>query len=212
GYHRPRSIYSRGLRILAARRRARSHSLSLQPFLMECEVIVVGSGIGGLTTAALLASRGVEVCLFERQSVVGGCVANVEHLGYSFEPTAGLYSGWESGGIWERIFSELKTPPPQIRQLSPSYVVRLPDGRDVSVSHDREHFEEALARTFPDCANAAIDFYHQLAQIDPNRAGDNEVVANRLAGVSQEFRLFVDVQLQTLAQRTSADCTIADAA
>src|SRR5881392_2553832 len=74
---------------------------------MDFEVIVIGGGIGGLTTAALLAARGVNVCLFERQSRVGGCVANFEHLGYTFEPTAGLYSGWGPAGIYEKIFSEL---------------------------------------------------------------------------------------------------------
>ena len=72
--------------------------------LMECEVIVVGAGIGGLTTAALLAARGVNVCVFERQSQVGGCAASFEHLGYSFEPTCGLYSGWEAGASGSESF------------------------------------------------------------------------------------------------------------
>lgn len=179
---------------------------------MEYEVIVVGGGIGGLTTAALLASRGVHVGLFERQSRVGGCVANFEHLGYRFEPTAGLYSGWESGGVWERTFSELSTPPPTVNKLSPSYVVRLPSGRDVPVSNNSEGFEENLATGFPDCASAAIKFFRQLEEVDSAASSKDELVSDLLTATSPEFRLFIDVQLQTLAQRTTAECTTAHAA
>ncbi len=42
---------------------------------MSYEVVVVGAGIGGLTTAALLAARGVSVCLLEKSSQTGGCAS-----------------------------------------------------------------------------------------------------------------------------------------
>src|SRR5688572_132104 len=52
---------------------------------MDAEVVVVGAGIGGLTAAALLAARGMNVCVLERASSLGGCAANFEKFGYSFE-------------------------------------------------------------------------------------------------------------------------------
>jgi phytoene dehydrogenase-like protein len=150
--------------------------------------------------------------LFERQSRVGGCVANFEHLGYAFEPTAGLYSGWESGGTWERIFSELPLPQPAITKLSPNFVVRIPEGRDVTVCDDRERFETGLTNAFPECANAAINFFRKLDEINERDNGLNEAIARLLSDTSREFRLFVEVQLQTFAQCSRADCSTSRAA
>jgi phytoene dehydrogenase-like protein len=95
---------------------------------MTHEVVVVGGGIGGLTVAALLAARGVDVCLLERQPEVGGCVASMEKFGYTFEPTLGLYSGWGKGETFERVFSELPVTPPEVRLVDPSFVAQLEDG------------------------------------------------------------------------------------
>src|SRR5258708_6803955 len=143
---------------------------------MDYEVVVVGGGIGGLTTAALLAARGVKVCLLERNSRVGGCVANFEHLGYAFEPTAGLYSGWGPDGVYQRIFSELPIGRPQVDRLSPSYVVRLADGIEVALSDDAHQFESDLRSAFPECAQAAVAFYHLLDGI-VDQASANQAAA-----------------------------------
>ena len=180
---------------------------------MQHEVIVVGGGIGGLTTAALLAARGVDVCLLERQSQVGGCVANFEHLGYSFTPTAGLYSGWESGGTWEKVFSELPVGPPRVTKLSPNYVVRLPDGRDVEITNDRETFEHNIAHAFSDCSDAALRFFRAVDEIG-NKSSPQRVepVETLLRDTSRDFRIFIDAQLQTFGQRTSSDCSVFQAA
>ena len=41
------------------------------------DVVVYGSGMGGLSTASLLAQLGLHVCLLEASSTVGGCVGQV---------------------------------------------------------------------------------------------------------------------------------------
>jgi phytoene dehydrogenase-like protein len=129
---------------------------------MDCEVVVVGGGIGGLTVAALLAQRGISVCLLERQAEVGGCAASFEKFGYSFEQSHGLYSSWGPDQIHQRIFAELPVEPPEVQLLDPSYVVRLPDQCQVAVRSSAEQFAESLRDVFPECADQAAEFYRDL--------------------------------------------------
>src|SRR4026208_2130399 len=107
---------------------------------MVHEVVVVGGGIGGLTIAALLGARGVDVCLLERSSQVGGVVAPVEAFGTTFYPGIGLYPCWEAGEIHDQVFSELAVARPEVSPTPTSYVVRLPEGLDVPVQSDDEQF------------------------------------------------------------------------
>ena len=111
---------------------------------MVHEVVVVGGGIGGLTVAALLAARGVDVCLLERMSQPGGVIARVENFGYTFDPGVGLYSFWEPGEIHDQIFSELTVSRPEVRLETSSYVVRLPDQTEIPLAADEPDFEAAL--------------------------------------------------------------------
>jgi prolycopene isomerase len=201
---------------------------------MAHEVVVVGGGIGGLTVAALLSARGVDVCLLERQPEVGGCIANFEKFNYTFEPTLGLYSGFGNGESFQRIFSELPVAPPEVRPLSPSYVVRLDDGTQVPVSPIEEEFHATLRSTFPECAERAIHFYRDVAaaievseQADKPRsflkifsrrsrssrttAFKDHSVERELTGMPPRFRRFVELQLLLFADSTLDQWSFLDA-
>ncbi len=133
---------------------------------MPYEVLVVGAGVGGLTTAALLAARGVSVCVLEKESRAGGCLTPFTHGGYDFEPGAGLYACWQPDELHARVFAELPVAAPTAQPLKPAYVVRLPDMTDVRVGGaSAEAFAADLRAAFPECADAAINFYQQLAPI-----------------------------------------------
>lgn len=132
---------------------------------MTHEVVVVGGGFGGLTAAALLAARGVNVCLLEKESQAGGCAAPLQKFGYTFEPTASLYAGWQAGDIHQRVFAELHVNAPEVCSVSPAYVVRLPDKTEVAIVADDQEFELSLRTGFPECAEAAVNFYRELETI-----------------------------------------------
>ena len=100
------------------------------------DVVVVGGGIGGLTVAALLSARGLNTCLLERQSQVGGCIARVEFSGYDFEPGMGLYTSFGAGEIYDTLFSQLPVAAPEVSLLNSPYVLRRADGSDVSLTTD----------------------------------------------------------------------------
>lgn len=97
------------------------------------DVVVVGGGIGGLSVGALLAARGVNVCLLERQSQVGGCVGRVEFSGYDFEPGMGLYTSFGAGGVYEKLFSKLPVELPEVNLLQSPYLLRRAGGPDTQI-------------------------------------------------------------------------------
>src|SRR5688572_8673947 len=103
---------------------------------MSYDIVVVGGGIGGLTVAALLSARGMNTCLLERQSQVGGCIARVEFAGYDFEPGMGLYTSFGPGGVYERLFSKLPVAAPSVSLLTSPHVTRLADGTNVQSNKD----------------------------------------------------------------------------
>ena len=60
---------------------------------MSTDVVVIGSGIGGLSCAALLARYGFEVTVCESHSIPGGAAHAFERNGFKFDSGPSLYSG-----------------------------------------------------------------------------------------------------------------------
>ena len=60
---------------------------------MQTDVVVIGSGIGGLSCAALLATYGMDVVVCESHSIPGGAAHGFKHQGFHFDSGPSLYSG-----------------------------------------------------------------------------------------------------------------------
>lgn len=59
---------------------------------MTVDVVVIGSGIGGLCCAAMLAKYGFEVVVCESHSIQGGAAHAFKRGGFTFDSGPSLYS------------------------------------------------------------------------------------------------------------------------
>ncbi|MCJ7773017.1 MAG: NAD(P)-binding protein, partial [Desulfobacterales bacterium] len=72
------------------------------------EAIVIGGGIGGLVSAGLLASKGFNVLVLEKEPKIGGYVTGFERNGFYFDATGAFLAACKPGGEFYQILQELK--------------------------------------------------------------------------------------------------------
>jgi len=113
------------------------------------DVIVIGSGMGGLTASALLAKKGLKTLLLEKEDQVGGYVVSFKRQGSAFDATGAFVGGCHEGGEFHQILKEIGAreeiefiPIQHVRNLYPGFEVHLQPGGFHS-------YTEALFALFP---------------------------------------------------------------
>ncbi len=98
-------------------------------------VIVIGAGIGGLTTATLLAQAGYAVTVFETNAYPGGSAGTFFHQGYQFDAGATVAGGFQANGPHTLLGQKLGLSWP-VRQAQTAWTVHLAD-QTITLDPDR---------------------------------------------------------------------------
>jgi all-trans-retinol 13,14-reductase len=74
---------------------------------MKYDVIVIGSGFGGLACAQLLSKKGYHVLVLESHWQPGGCMQSYQRKGHAFDTGLHYVGGLEDGESLHDIFEQL---------------------------------------------------------------------------------------------------------
>jgi C-3',4' desaturase CrtD len=106
-------------------------------------IVVIGAGVGGLTTAALLARAGLNVTLLEAHVYPGGCAGTFYHQGYRFDAGATLAGGFYPGGPMDVVAQSMGIDHWPAHPSDPAMAVHLPDGASITRWGGEERWDEA---------------------------------------------------------------------
>ena len=133
----------------------------------DYDAIVIGSGMGGLTTAALLSDLGWKVCVLEQHYTAGGFTHSYERAGYEWD--VGVHYIGEVGAPTRtrKLFDYLSGGKLEWAPMDDEYDRFYIGNKVFNAVAGKREFRDNLVRQFPDEAQA-IDRY--IALLD--RSGD----------------------------------------
>lgn len=130
---------------------------------MDYDVIIIGSGISGLTAASLLAKRKLKVCVIEAQYKPGGSCGIFKRNDVVFEQGAAMIYGFNARGFSPHrfVFNALEESIDIIKH-DELYAINFGEHRIV-FHQDIDMFIEELAKVFPKEKENFKRFYKELS-------------------------------------------------
>ncbi len=103
---------------------------------MSKDVIIIGAGIGGLSTAALLGKKGYNVTVLEKNKTIGGRAMQFEAKGFRFDMGPSWYLMPDAFERYYKLFNKKPSDFFKLISLSPQYRIFFSKNEHVDISRD----------------------------------------------------------------------------
>ncbi len=127
----------------------------------DYDAVVIGSGMGGLTSAALLSELGWKVCVLEQHYTAGGYTHSYERNGYEWDVGVHYIGDVGTATRTRKMFDFLSDGKLQWSPMAAEYDRFYIGDKVFNAVAGKQAFRDNLLRQFPD-EEAAIDRYMEL--------------------------------------------------
>ena len=131
---------------------------------MRKKVVIIGSGLGGLSCGVILAKNGYDVTVLEQGNQPGGCLQCFTRRGVKFETGMHFIGSASEGQTLDRIMRYLEVKKDvTLAPLDPEgYEVVSIGGQEFRFANGREAFIKQMASYFPH-QRTNLERYYDLA-------------------------------------------------
>ena len=141
---------------------------------MNCDVLIIGSGLGGLECGALLAKHGYHVSVLESSNQPGGSMQSFRRGGKHYDTGLHYVGGLAPGQAMHKAFAQIGLLDLPWQRMDEDFDHIIIGGRHFAFHQGYDAFVEGLAKDFPHQREALQSFVRRLQSIT---ADDMDVCA-----------------------------------
>ncbi|MBN1289949.1 MAG: NAD(P)/FAD-dependent oxidoreductase [Actinobacteria bacterium] len=118
--------------------------------MSDYDAIIIGAGLGGLSTGSIIAKNGMKVLVLEQSDIIGGCCSTFENQGYKFDVGASIVELIRPLEIlFEKMGKDIKDYVDLI-PCDPIYSFITPEGKRFKIPTDIDATNEVVKAMAPE--------------------------------------------------------------
>lgn len=131
------------------------------------DIIILGTGLGGLVCGYILSKNGFKVLLLEKNAQIGGCLQTFKRFGVKYDTGMHYIGSMLPGQILHRLFHYLNLlDDVKLSRLDENaYDVFSIAGKQYQYASGYEHFIDTLAQQFPNHRHDLREYTRRLQAI-----------------------------------------------
>ncbi len=164
---------------------------------MHKDVVIIGSGLGGLATGVILSKNGYHVTVMEQNHQIGGCLQCFTRSGVKFETGMHFIGSADEGQVLNKlmVYLELNRDVKLSKLSTEGYDVISLKGEHFRFANGREDFIAEFSKRFP-TQTSNLEKYYDIVKLVANASTLHSLKyaeTNELVNTTYQLRSIDDV-------------------